>query len=142
MTLRSLVCPLCRVTTLGRLRGVILGLIVGLAPLGSGGARAQFSPEVQGWLSALVTKIDRADRDRSDPSGAKAAGTVMIRVQVAADGFVNRVFLERSSGSAALDDRALSAARAASPVTPPPPARQTRAGVTALSFPLRLARKP
>jgi TonB family protein len=134
MTLRSPARPLCRLAT--------LCITLGVALVGAGAARAQSAPDVQGWLSALVTKIDRADRDRSDPSGAKAAGTVTIRVQVAADGFVNRVILERSSGSAALDARALSAARAASPFTPPPPTLLTPAGVTELSFPLRLARKP
>ncbi|KAB1074366.1 energy transducer TonB [Methylobacterium planeticum] len=124
------------------LRTLVRSLGLCAALLGPGAARAQATPDVQGWLSDLVTRIDKADRARSDPSGAKARGTVTIRVQVAADGFVNRVFVERSSGSPDLDARALAAARSASPFTPPPPALLTRAGITELSFPLRLARRP
>jgi TonB family protein len=128
MELRSLACRLCLCAAL-LAPGEVLAR-----------ARDQTSAEVRDWISAVVTKIDKADRERADRSRSKASGTVTIRVQVAADGFVNRVEVERSSGSSDLDERARSAARAASPFSPPPASLLTRAGTTELSFPLRLGR--
>ena len=128
MELRSLACRLCLCAAL-LAPGEVLGR-----------ARDQTSAQVHDWISAVVTKIDKADRERADRSRSKASGTVTIRVQVAADGFVNRVEVERTSGSSDLDARARSAARAASPFSPPPASILTKAGFTELSFPLRLGR--
>ena len=103
-------------------------------------ARDQTSPEVRDWLSAVITKIGKADHEQANSSRGKTSGTVTVRVQVAADGFVNRVEVERSSGSPDLDQRARSVVRAASPFNPPPAPLLTAAGTTELSFPLRLGR--
>src|SRR3954451_9993270 len=91
------------------------------ALLAPGGTLAweQTPPEVRDWLSAVITKIAKADHEQTNPSRGKASGTVTVRVQVAADGFVNRVEIERSSGSPDLDQRARAVVRAASPFNPP-----------------------
>ena len=113
--------------------------VVLLVP-GEARAREQVSSEVQDWLSAVITKIAEANGREAKPSRSKASLTVIVRVQIAADGFVNRVDVERSSGSPDLDERAKSVVRAASPFSPPPAPLLTKAGTTELSFPLRLGR--
>lgn len=120
-----------------------IGLCVLLLAIGHAQAQAQSrvqstSAQVRDWVSDVVTKIAEADRSRDDRSRTKMQGTVTMRIEVAADGFVNRVEVEHSSGSDDLDQRARSAARAASPFGPPPPSLLTNAGTTELSFPLRL----
>src|SRR3954464_5980067 len=100
MELRSFACWL----------GFCASLLVPGGPL----ARDQTSPEVRDWLSAVITKIGKADHEQANRSRGKTSGTVTVRVQVAADGFVNRVEVERSSGSPDLDQRARSVVRAAS----------------------------
>ncbi|MBX9933336.1 MAG: TonB family protein [Methylobacterium sp.] len=103
-------------------------------------AREQVSAKVQDWLSAVIMKIDEANGRDVKPSRRKSSREVIVRVQIAADGFVNRVDVERSSGSPDLDERARSLVRAASPFSPPPSPLLTKAGTTDLSFPLRLGR--
>lgn len=103
-------------------------------------AREEASAEVRNWLSAVITKIAQADGKETNPSRRKASRTVIVRVQIAADGFVNRVDVERSSGSPDLDERARSIVRAAGPFSPPPTPLLTKAGTTELSFPLQLGR--
>ena len=103
-------------------------------------ARDQTSPEVRDWLSAVITKISQADSKEANPSRRKPSRAVIVRVQIAADGFVNRVEVERSSGSPDLDQRARSVVRAASPFNPPPAPLLTEAGTTELSFPVQLGR--
>ena len=117
-----------------------LGFCATLLAPGGTLARDQTSPEVRDWLSAVITKIGKADHEQANSSRGKTSGTVTVRVQVAADGFVNRVEVERSSGSPDLDQRARSVVRAASPFNPPPAPLLTAAGTTELSFPLRLGR--
>jgi TonB family protein len=121
---------------LARSIGLGAALLVGSATL----ARERTAPEVQAWVSNVIAKIDAADRGRSVPGRRSGAGTVVVRVQIAADGFVNRVEIERSSGVAALDERARSLVRAAGPFGPPPTPLLTPAGTTDLSFPIRLDR--
>lgn len=103
-------------------------------------AREKTSLEVRNWLSGVTTKIDKADRERANPSRSKTPDTVMIRVQIAADGFVKLVEIEKSSGSPDLDQRARAVVQAASPFKPPPSLLLTTAGTTELSFPLRLGK--
>lgn len=92
------------------------------------------------WLSAFITKIDKTDSAGHHPVASKTAGTVLVRIKVAADGAVRRAEIERSSGSHALDQRALDAVRAVSPFTAPPAELLAGADVTELSFPLQLGR--
>ena len=106
----------------------------------SGSARDDAPAAVQAWLSTVITKIGTPDGVRSGQPRQRKFGTVTIRVQIAADGFVNAVAVEASSGSPALDERARSLVRAASPFSPPPPQLLTAAGTTELSFPVRIAR--
>lgn len=103
-------------------------------------ARDQTPTVVQDWLSTVITKIAKAEGEKASSPKRKASGTVTIRVQIAADGFVNHVAVEQSSGSQDLDERARSLVRAASPFNPPPPQLLTKAGTTELSFPLQLRR--
>jgi TonB family protein len=103
-------------------------------------ARDQTPAVVRDWLSGVITKIARVDGEAANSAQRRASGTVTIRVDIAADGFVNRVTIEQSSGSPELDERARSLVRAASPFGPPPPQLLTKAGTTELSFPFRLGR--
>jgi protein TonB len=117
--------------------GAVLGLLLLAGPSAS---REGGSPAVRDWLSAFITKIDETDRAQRSNASSKATGTVVIRVEVAADGSVRRAEIERGSGSAALDHRALNAVRAVSPFTAPPAELLTEAGIVDLSFPLRFGR--
>lgn len=115
---------------------VVLGLLMpGLAE-----ARAGVAPAVRDWLSTLVTRIDMADRRGVQGKGHVAAGTVVVRVEIAADGSVRQAAIERSSGSRGLDRRALRAVQAAGPFKAPPDELLTEAGVTDLSIPVQLGR--
>jgi len=126
-----------------RSRRAFLGRIglcfVVLAPSGVL-ARDQTPTVVRDWLSGVITRITKAEGETAHPARRKASGTVTIRVEIAADGFVNRVAVERSSGLPDLDERARSLVRAASPFAPPPPQLLTKGGTTELSFPLQLGR--
>ncbi|AWN43330.1 TonB family protein [Methylobacterium durans] len=93
---------------------------------------------VRQWLSTVVTRIGAADRAEAPRS---RGGTVTIRVRIAADGSLKDASVEGGSGSAALEARALAAARAAAPFAPPPSELLTEDGTTELSFPLDLARR-
>jgi len=57
------------------------------------------------------------------PKGATGIGVATVGFQIAADGTVSHVTLERSSGDAIIDRDALSLLHRASPVPPPPPER-------------------
>lgn len=88
------------------------------------------------WVSGVVTKIARAAAEKaSDPS---TSGTVTIRLRIGFDGALADAGIDEGSGSAALDERALRAAKAASPFRPPPSGLLTLEGYTELSFPLQL----
>lgn len=102
-------------------------------------ARDDVPSTVRSWLSSFITKIDAADRARRSKTD-KTAGTVVVRVEVAADGSVRRPEIERSSGSRLLDQRAIDALRAVASFDPPPAVMLTPAGVTDLSFQLHLGR--
>lgn len=103
-------------------------------------ARERTDPAVQTWVSEVIAKIDAADREPSAWVRRRRTGTVVVRVQISADGFVNRVDIERSSGVADLDERARSLVRIAGPFGPPPTPLLTPARTTELSFPIRLDR--
>lgn len=117
--------------------------IVGFALLliaHTSGVRAMPGPAVRAWLSDLVTRIDAADRAERRPGAGRRAGTVVVHVEIAADGALQRVEVERSSGSPALDRRALRAVRGVGPLTAPPPGLVGSAGVADLSIPVALGR--
>lgn len=118
-----------------RARG--LGLALLLLGTGASQARDRTGAVVRAWVSEVIDIIDGAVQKQAFPGRGR---TVTVRVQVAADGFVNRVAVERSSGSADLDQRATALIRAAGPFRPPPAPLLTRAGTTDLSFPVRLGR--
>ena len=122
-------------------RSLIHGIVVlGLLVPGLAEARAGVAPAVRNWLSALVMRIDTADRNDRRGNAHAAAGTVVVRVEIAADGSVRQAEIERSSGSPGLDRRALRAVQGASPFTAPPAELLTEAGVTDLSVPVQLGR--
>ncbi|KQO77742.1 TonB family protein [Methylobacterium sp. Leaf88] len=125
-----------------RLRSVVGWISVGATLLGGAGleARERPSPEVTGWVSAVLAKIDMVERGPAPAGRKRGRRTVGVRVQIAADGFVNRVEVERSSGVPDLDERARSRVRAAGPFGPPPAPLLTPAGTTELSFPLQVQR--
>lgn len=100
-------------------------------------AEPSVSPAVRRWIATVVTRIGEAGQS-STPA---RAGTVEIRLRVAADGSLRDVAIERGSGSAELDARILAAARAAAPFGPPPRALLTEDGTTELSFPVHLSSK-
>ncbi|GEP12328.1 hypothetical protein MGN01_41730 [Methylobacterium gnaphalii] len=85
----------------------------------------------------VVTKISRAGEKSAT---ATPGGKVTIRVRIAADGTLEGAAIEESSGSPALDARALQAAEAASPFAPPPEKLLTLEGFTELAFPVELGR--
>lgn len=116
------------------------GLCAVLLVPGEAQAREQVSSAVRDWLSAVITKIAQTDGQETNSPRRKPSLATIVRVQIAADGFVNRVDVERSSGSLDLDERARFLVRAASPFSPPPAPLLTKAGTTELSFPLRLGR--
>ena len=95
--------------------------------------RDRVPPEVRDWISGFVTRIDEADRRLVRGSKRRASSAVTIRVRIGADGSVDRVGIERGSGSLALDRRARTAAW---PFRPPPASILTEAGSTELSFPV------
>ncbi|KQU33187.1 hypothetical protein ASG63_14915 [Methylobacterium sp. Leaf94] len=125
-----------------RLRSVVGWISVGATLLSGAGleARERPSSEVTGWVSAVLAKIDMAERGPAPAGRKRGRRTVVVRVQIAADGFVNRVEVERSSGVPDLDERARSLVRAAGPFGPPPAPLLTPAGTTELSFPLQVQR--
>lgn len=83
------------------------------------------------WVADVVTKVTRAgDIGAAETPG----GSVTIRIRIGADGSVEGTAVEESSGSADLDARALAAAKAASPFSPPPQKLLTLGGFTELSF--------
>ena len=116
---------------------VVLGLLL---VAWSAPAREAPGRAVRRWLSDLVTRIDAGDRATRQPSAARRAGTVVIHVEIAADGTVQQAEVERSSGAADLDQRALRAVRSVSPLPAPPPALLDLSGVADLSIPVELGR--
>lgn len=119
-------------------RAVVLGLI--LAPSSLAVAREHTGPGVRDWLSDLVTRIDAADRAERRREPVRRAGTVVVRLEIAADGAVQRAEIERSSGSEGLDRRALRAVRDISPTAAPPARLLSGAGTVDLSIPVQLGR--
>ncbi|WP_457108257.1 TonB family protein [Methylobacterium sp. P5_C11] len=124
-----------RVLTAG---AVVLGLT--LAPTSLAAAREHTGPEVRGWLSDLVTRIDAAGRAERGREPVRRAGTVVVRLEIAADGAVQRAEIERSSGSEGLDRRALRAVRDIGPTAAPPAPLLSEAGTVDLSIPVQLGR--
>ena len=103
-------------------------------------ARDSVSADVRDWLSAVVTKIAEADGGKPSSLKPRIACDMIVHVQIAADGFVNRVEVEQTAGSPDCAEQAKSLVRKASPFTSPPAALLTRAGTTELSFPLQFDR--
>lgn len=130
---------------------VALFLVPGIAPV----CGAQ-GPTVRAWLSDLVTRIDAADRmgSRTRPGrrAGRRAGTVVVHVEIAADGSLQLAEIERSSGTPELDQRALRAVQGAvqgksqdnsqgiGPLAAPPAALLGGSGVADLSIPVDLGR--
>lgn len=114
-----------------RTAGVILAFCLSL---GAGAVQARPVTGVRAWVSTVVDRIVRADR----PEAGSPGGTVTIRLRITADGGLDGVEVEGSSGSPALDARALRAATAAGPFPAPPARLITLEGVTELSFGLAL----
>lgn len=115
---------------------VLFGLLL---VSGAAAARETPGPAARNWLSDLVTRIDTADRARR-PAAGRGRGTVVVHVQIAADGAVQVAEIERSSGSPGLDQRALRAVREISPTPVPPAALLGDAGIVDLSIPVELRR--
>ena len=92
------------------------------------------------WLSDLVTRIDAQDRSGRRPGSARRTGTVVIHVEIAADGTVQQIEVERGSGMPELDQRALRAVRGVSPLPAPPSTLLGLSGVADLSIPVELGR--
>lgn len=89
------------------------------------------------WVAAVVTRITQAgETAEADAPG----GSVAIRIRIGADGTLEGAAIEESSGVPALDDRALRAAKAASPFAPPPDKLLTLEGFTELSFAVEFAK--
>lgn len=103
-------------------------------------ARTGVSPAVRTWLSGLVTRIDAVDRTDRHANTRRAAGTVLVRIEIAADGTVRQAEIERSSGSRGLDRRALRAVQGASPFKAPPAELLAEDGVADLSVPVQFGR--
>lgn len=97
-------------------------------------AQPDVPPTVRRWIATVVTRVGEAGR--ASTAIPDRTGRVEIRPRITADGSLRDATIERSSGSAQIDARALAAARAASPFGPPPPAVLTEDGTTELSFPL------
>jgi TonB family protein len=97
-------------------------------------------PAARAWLSDLVTRIDAADRAERRAGSGRRAGTVVVHVEIGADGALQRAEVERSSGSPALDQRALRAVRGVGPLSAPPAGLLGSAGVADLSIPVELGR--
>ena len=121
---------------------LLLSTVCALAGAGSigSGTRIEARPRDRDWVSTVVTRISEADRKTAD--GVEARGSVTIRVRIGADGSLDGVEVDQGSGSAALDERAIRAVRAASPFRPPPATLLSLEGYTELSFPLQLDGKP
>ncbi len=118
-------------------RIALLGLLLG--PWAAV-ARDTPGPAARNWLSDLVTRIDAADRaDRRTGSGRRA-GTVVVHLAIAADGAVRQAEIAHSSGSPALDRRALRAIQALGPLTAPPAGLLSGSGMADLSIPVDLGR--
>ncbi|GLS46951.1 cell envelope integrity protein TolA [Methylobacterium brachythecii] len=123
--------------------GVLLTALLGASgiasprPLPAARERPEVRQSVERWVSLVVTKVTRAGEGRfpGDPR-VNPGGTVTIRVRIGADGTLEGAAIDQSSGSDALDTRALAAAKAASPFTPPPEKLLTLEGFTELAFPV------
>ena len=116
---------------------VVLGLLLMPWPAE---ARTGVSPAVRDWLSALVTRIDAVDRTDRHTNARGAAGTVVVHVEITADGSVRQAEIERGSGSRGLDRRALRAVQRASPFKAPPAELLAETGVADLSVPVQFGR--
>ena len=118
-------------------RTLLLGLL--LVPSASP-ACATPGPAARAWLSDFVTRIDAADRVGRRPGSGRRLGTVLVHVEIGANGALQRVEVERSSGSPELDQRALRAVRGVGPLAAPPVGVLGSAGVADLSIPVELGR--
>ncbi|SEO49639.1 protein TonB [Methylobacterium sp. UNC300MFChir4.1] len=114
---------------------VVFGLALSSAAVA---ARTAPGPAARAWLSDLVTRIDAADRAGTRPGPGRGRGTVVVHVQIAADGVVQGAEIEESSGSAKLDQRALRAVQGISPAPAPPAALLGVDGIVDLSIPVAL----
>ncbi|MCJ2136365.1 TonB family protein [Methylobacterium sp. J-026] len=118
-------------------RITVLGLLLG--PWAAQ-AREMPGPAARSWLSDLVTRIDAADRAERRTGSGRRAGTVVVHMEIAADGAVQQAEIERSSGSPALDRRALRAVQAVGLLTAPPAGLLSGSGMADLSIPVDLGR--
>lgn len=130
-----------RTSHLRRVVPVLCACLAALRPA-AGFAQARAAPEVRDWLSGVVAKVDASVGDRGGGNGRGARTSVDVRVEVAADGVVRRVVVERGSGSRRDDGRAVLAVEAAGPFPAPPKELLTQDGTTTLSFPVEVPRRP
>jgi protein TonB len=118
---------------------VLAGCLLCLSAAVSARDLPDAGPAVTRWLSDVVTKVDAAGRPGAPPRRAGRFGTVTVRIRVAADGSLQGATVEKSSGTEALDRRAVAAVRAVAPFEPPPSELLAEDGTTELAFPLELA---
>ncbi|MCJ2065200.1 energy transducer TonB [Methylobacterium sp. J-088] len=103
-------------------------------------AQAAPGPAARAWLSDLVMRIDAAERAERRPGSRRRGGTVVVHVEIAPDGVLQRVEIERSSGSPDLDRRALRAVRGVGSLAAPPKGLVGSTGLADLSIPVELGR--
>lgn len=117
------------------MRSVLLGLwLTCVVPFTASWA-AEPGGRDRSWVANVVSRISEVERKSGENT---QGGTVALRLRIDMDGSLDFATVEESSGSTAIDERALRAARAAAPFDPPPKRLRTLEGFTELSFPLRL----
>lgn len=104
-------------------------------------AQTRVTPEVRGWLSALVAKVATAVEVTCLDPGRHRLVVVEVRVVVAPDGMLRGVSVERGSGSRRTDDSALTAVMATTPFGPPPKDFVARDGTADLRFRMEMAHR-
>lgn len=118
---------------MNRLLAICLALV--LAAPASAKPRPAPAANASAWVSEVVTRIGEA---QAKATGEGKGGTVTVRLRIGASGALEGAAIDESSGSEALDARALAAVRNAGPFAPPPAKLLTLEGFTELSFPLEL----
>ena len=73
------------------------------------------------WETALLNRLAQAKRTPPSTQANKQRGVVLLRFTMDRDGKVLSVGIEKSSGTAALDQEALAAIQRAQPLPAPPP---------------------
>ncbi len=97
-------------------------------------AQASVAPEVRGWVSALVAKVQAAGNADGIPRNRRRTGVVDLRIVVSADGALRDVSVAGRPLSRADEDGVIAAVRSAAPFARPPDALLTPEGTVELSF--------